>query len=133
VPRVVTLVRKWVSTNSSRTDSGSPQSSIQPARPQTSAVAEVSGAYQGPQGREATEPVGANFYYQPAHGVAHMSNETADWHRESPQFHRGEDVKDSPSEPADCGGPPSTWSRRRIGLCHEGCATTRAGHCPGRR
>jgi putative transposase len=55
------------------------------------------------------------------------------WHRESPQFHRGEDVKDSPSEPADCGGPPSTWSRLRISLCHEGCATTRAGHCPGRR
>ena len=37
----------------------------------------VSGAHQGRQGREATEPVGANFHHQPAHGVARMSNETA--------------------------------------------------------
>jgi len=37
----------------------------------------VSGAHQGRQSREATEPVGANFHHQPAHGVARMSNETA--------------------------------------------------------
>jgi len=36
---------------------------------------EVSGAHQGPQGREATEPV--DFHRQPAHGVARKSNETA--------------------------------------------------------
>jgi hypothetical protein len=46
--------------------------------PDRPAVAEVSGAYQGPKGREATEPVGANFHHQPAHGNISMSaNETA--------------------------------------------------------
>ncbi len=52
----------------------------QPARPQTSANAEVSGAHQSAaqsQGREATEPVDTNFHHQPAYGDAHMSNETA--------------------------------------------------------
>jgi putative transposase len=39
--------------------------------------------------RDATEPVGANFCYQPAHGVSRISNETAGWHRESPQFSAG--------------------------------------------
>ena len=52
---------------------------IESARPQTSVtVAEVSGAHQRPassQGREATEPVGANFHHQPAYGAAR--NETA--------------------------------------------------------
>jgi hypothetical protein len=37
-------------------------------------------AHQSPQGRETTEPVGANFHHQPAHGVAHTSNETAGAH-----------------------------------------------------
>jgi hypothetical protein len=50
----------------------------------------------GPQGREATEPVGANFHHQPAHGNSRLSAiETADWHGEFPQMNCGEDVKRS--------------------------------------
>jgi putative transposase len=78
--------RRWVAEVQSR-------STNQPARPQTSALAEVSGAHQGPQGLEATEPVGANVHDQPAHGVGCMSNETAGWHRESPYLQYREDVK----------------------------------------
>ena len=55
-------------------------------------IAEVSGAHQGPaqsQGREATEPVGANFHHQPAYGGAHMSNETAARQVESRSFMAG--------------------------------------------
>ena len=73
-----------------------PPSSSQPARPQASAHAEVSGAHQHPaksQSRDATEPVGANFHHQPAHGAAHMSNETAARQVESQSFHGREDVK----------------------------------------
>ena len=64
----------------------------------TSANAEVGGAHQSAaqsQGREATEPVGTNFHHQPAYGDAHMSNETAVWHGESPHFQCREDAKNS--------------------------------------
>jgi hypothetical protein len=54
-------------------------STTQPARPQTSAHAELSGAYQGPHGREATEPVGANFHRQSAHGVSRMGEQRDSW------------------------------------------------------
>ena len=93
----------------------------QPARPQTSAVAEVSGAHQGPQGREATEPVGANFHRQPAHGVARMSNETAGRHGESPAFQAGEDVNNPPfeSDLAEVLSPPGINASRIRADCPE--------------
>jgi hypothetical protein len=69
---------------------------IEPARPQTPAHAEVSGAHQRPQGREATESVGANFHHQSAHGAAHMSNETAAQAGEIPVGHDREDVNLTP-------------------------------------
>ena len=52
----------------------------------------------GEQGREATEPVGANIHHQPAYGVAHMSNETAARQVESRSFIAGRT-----SRPARCG------------------------------
>src|SRR6202022_1997838 len=67
---------------------------IETARPQTPAHAEVRGAHQGPQGSEATEPLGANFHHQPAHGAAHMSNETAGTRGGIPVNHGREDVNE---------------------------------------
>jgi phosphoribosylcarboxyaminoimidazole (NCAIR) mutase len=72
------------------------RSIIEPARPQTPANAEISGAHQRPaqnKGREATESVGTNFHLQPAYGAAHMSNETAAQASGIPVIHGQEDVK----------------------------------------
>jgi hypothetical protein len=43
-------------------------------------------------GCDATEPVGANFHHQPAHGGARMSNETAAQEGGIPAIHGREDV-----------------------------------------
>ncbi len=90
------LPRLAPSSGHRRVAEAQPPSATQPARPQTSAHAEVSGAHQRPaqsQRRDATEPVGANFHHQPAYGAAHMSNETAGTRGGIPGTHGREDVK----------------------------------------